>query len=98
MSILDNYEAADAAFKSSRVLTQSNDVLLEHLHGLSNQNNTNSGTQHRDMIRGFTINQILLQRHLQTLNKSNSRLQLAVLWLTLLSTVSSVIQIWAVLK
>ena len=43
MTILDNYETADAAFRTGRVLTENNETLLAHLHGLSNQNKSNWG-------------------------------------------------------
>jgi hypothetical protein len=82
MSILEKYEAADKAFRTDSILDEDNTTLLRHLSGLSNQNNTNTGTQHRDLIRGITINHVLLQRHIDTLQKhitgldrKNARLQ-----------------------
>lgn len=99
MTILDNYETADAAFRTGRVLTESNETLLAHLHGLSNQNNINTGTQHRDIIRGLTINNILLQRHVESLqghitalDGKNSRLQWSVVALTIASLIAAVVQ------
>lgn len=99
MTILDNYEAADAAFRTGRVLTESNETLLAHLHGLSNQNNINTGTQHRDIIRGLTINNILLQRHVESLqghitelDAKNSRLQWWVVALAVAALIGTVSQ------
>ena len=92
MGILDNYEAAHEAFKTGAVLTQSNETLLTHLHGLSNQNNSNSGTQHRDIIRGITINHILLQRHIDGLNKQNSKIQRWVIALAVAALIAAAAQ------
>ena len=94
MGILENYESAHDAFQSGRVLNDSNEVLIQHLHGLSNQNNINEGTQHRDIIRGLTINHILLQRHIDSLNKQNSRMQGLVVILALITLLAAMPQIW----
>ena len=94
MSVLDSYETADKAFRSGAVLSQNNETLLAHLHGLSNQNNTNTGTQHRDIIRGITINNILMQRHIDALNKQNTRTQKLVIVLTVAALLVGIPQIW----
>ena len=95
MGILDNYETADQAFRTKAVLTQDNETLLSHLHGLANQNNTNSGTQHRDIIRGLTINSILMQRHIDALNKQNAKTEKWVIALAVAALISSVVQIFS---
>lgn len=95
MGILENYEAADKAFRSGSVLSDDNEKLIAHLYGLSNQNNINSGTQHRDVIRGITINHILLQRHIDSLNKQNAKTQKWVITLAVAALVSSVVQIFS---
>lgn len=99
MTILDKYETADAAFRSGDVLNESNETLLDHLHGLSNQNNINPGTQHRDIIRGLTINNIILQRHVETLQShiteldaKNSKLQRWVIVLAVAALIGTVAQ------
>lgn len=57
---VDQYKAADDAFTSGNVLTDDKQTLLAYLFGLSNQSNYNTGTQQRDLIRGITINHLLL--------------------------------------
>lgn len=94
MSIIENYESAHEAFRTQSILSDSNEKLIEYLHGLSNQNNINTGTQHRDIIRGLTINHILLQRHIDGLNKQNSKTQKLVIVLTIAALVSSIVQIF----
>jgi hypothetical protein len=49
--------------------------LLTHLLTLANQNNISPGTQHRDTIRGMTINHLLLQRHIDCLERRSATLQ-----------------------
>jgi hypothetical protein len=98
MGVLENYDGAHAAFISGAVLTDSNEKLITHLHGLTNQNNTNTGTQHRDIIRGLTINHILLQRHIDGLNRLNNRTQNFVIALTLASLFGTGAQVWYAAK
>ena len=99
MSVIDDYETADRAFLTKAVLTQDNETLLEHLHGLSNKNNINTGTQHRDVIRSITINNILLQRHINSLQShitaldaKNSKLQWLVMALAVAALASAIVQ------
>lgn len=98
---LNRYETAHDSFLRDQVRHESDEKLLEHLYGLSNQNNTNQGTQHRDIIRGLTINTILLQRHLDRLqdhigllNRQNSNTQKLVIALTVASLIGTVAQVW----
>lgn len=92
MGILDQYEAADTAFKTGKVMSDDNEKLLEHLSGLSNLTNVNTGTQHRDIIRGITINHILLQRHIDSLNERNEKLTWWVITLAVAALVSTIVQ------
>ena len=99
MGILDNYEAADRDFLTGAVLSQKNEELLAHLHGLSNLTNINTGTQHRDIIRGITINHILLQRHIDVLqqnitalNKQNEKTQRLVITLAIAAVIVGAVQ------
>jgi len=94
MSVLDQYESAHKSFRSGEVMLEDNETLISHLSGLANQNNINEGTQHRDIIRGITINHILLQRHIDGLNKQNSRTQKLVIALTAAALLSGIPQIW----
>ena len=90
MSFLDQYEAADKAFRMGKVLSDDNETLLSHLSGLSNLTNINTGTQHRDIIRGITINHILLQRHVDSLNKQNSKTQRWFMAFAVISAIGAV--------
>ena len=100
-SVLDRYEEANAAFLRGAVPGESDEQLLRYLSGLANQSNTNTGTQHRDIIRGLTINNILLKRHLDklqqhisSLNSQNGRTQILVVALTVASLIGTAVQVW----
>jgi hypothetical protein len=92
MSVLDQYESAHKSFRSGAVMSEDNETLLNHLSGLANQNNTNEGTQHRDIVRGLTINHILLQRHIDGLNKQNAKTQRWVIALAVASLIATAVQ------
>lgn len=93
MSIHQLYEKANIAFKTGKVLTDDNDELINHLSGLANQNAINESHRSRDIIRGITINHILMQRHIDDLNKQNSKTQKLVIVLALIAAISSIVQI-----
>lgn len=111
-SILDRYEEADKSFRMGSVLTDENEKLLEHLSGLANLTNTNSGTQHRDVIRGITINHVLLHRHVETLQKQvvelhdhitilndgNTKIQRWVIALAVAALIAAVVQTTAAIR
>lgn len=92
MGVLDDYESAHDAFRTGAIESCDNVALRRYLYGLSNQNNTNTGTQHRDIIRGLTINHILLARHIDMLEKRGARTQKLVIWLTVAAVFGTVVQ------
>ena len=105
MGHLDNYADSEIAFHTGDVLNANNATLLRYLSGLANTRNTNEGTQHRDVIRGLTINNILLQRHVENLQShitlldhKNSTTQKLVVVLTIAALAGSVSQIWYAYK
>ena len=101
MGHIDNYTDADLAFHTGEVLKADNKTLLRYLSGLANTNNINVGTQHRDVIRGLTINNILLQHHVTDLQAHISRLDAknsittyAVIVLTVVAVIGTGLQTW----
>lgn len=111
-TILDRYEEADKSFRMGTILTDENEKLLAHLSGLANLNNINTGTQHRDVIRGITINHILLHRHVEvlqkqvvelhdhitTLNDGNRKIQRWVIALAVAALIAAVVQTTAAIR
>jgi hypothetical protein len=91
---MTRYEIADYAFKSDSVLSDDNEKLISYLWGLQNHTNTSPGTEQRDVIRGITINHLLLQRHIDRLDKQNTKTQRLVIVLTVAALLSGISQIW----
>jgi hypothetical protein len=91
----ESYDRMNAAFGQNTVHSASPETLSKYLVSLSNQPIQNSAVQHRDIIRGITINHILLQRHIDSLNKQNSTIQKWVIALAVAALISSVAQIFS---
>lgn len=89
---IDAYEAMNAAFQSGDIQQCDNDTLQKHLLLLCSHNERNETIRHRDIIRGITINQILLQRHIDGLNKRNEKLTWWVIALAIAALISATVQ------
>lgn len=94
----DNYQPMEDAFRDGVIASETSDVLQKHLLALSNQVIRNDAVQHRDIIRGITINHILLQRHIDGLNKQNSKTEKLVIALTVASLIGTGVQVWYAAK
>ena len=89
------YQPVEDAFRDGKINEQSNENLSSFLIALSNEYLPNENVRHRDIIRGLTINHILLQRHIEGLNKQNSKTQRWVMALAVAALISSVVQIFS---
>lgn len=83
----DNYQLVEDAFSNGQVESQDSDTLKKYLLALSNQPIHNELVRHRDIIRGITINHLLLQRHIETLNQQNSKTQR---WFMVFAVISAI--------
>ena len=92
------YQSVDNAFRTGVVWTDDKERLLEHLSGLSNQAHLNTNMQHRDIIRGITINHLLLQKYIDSLERKSTNTQIWFIVLAVLSLVGTVVQISMDLK
>jgi hypothetical protein len=90
----DRYQAVEDAFRDGTIDARDSGTLRQYLLVLSNQPIRNDMVRHRDIIRGLTLNHILLQRHTDGLNKQNGRLQWLVVALTIASLLGTVAQVW----
>ncbi len=88
----DNYQPVEDAFRDGTIETQDSETLARFLLALANKPIPNETVRHRDIIRGLTINHILLQRHNKSLSDSNARLSLFVAVLTIVATVTGIMQ------
>ena len=81
------YQPVEDAFRDGKIDEQSNVNLSSFLIALSNEVVPNENVRHRDIIRGLTINHILLQRHIDFLNKQNSKTQR---WFMVFAVISAI--------
>ena len=84
---------ADKAFLTGTVMQANDETLSQYLHGISNRHVNNDGLRHREIIRGITINHLLLKHHIDGLNQRNETTQNLVLLLGGISLVALVVQI-----
>jgi hypothetical protein len=94
MSQSERYQAVEDAFRKGQIDATDSATLADYLTALSNQPLANERVQHRDVIRGITINHVLLQRHIADLDKKNALTQKLVVALTVASLIASGMQIW----
>jgi hypothetical protein len=88
------YRSVVDAFYDGTVKLKTPVELQEYLLGLSNNATGDDGIQSRDTIQGITINHILLQRHIDDLNKKNNVTQYLVIALTIASLIGTGFQTW----
>ena len=94
----DCYQSVENAFQEGRIAHTDTATLTEYLNALSNQPIPNEYVRHRDIVRGLTINHILLQRHIAELDRKNGTTQKLVIALTLMSLFASGAQIWYAIR
>jgi hypothetical protein len=90
----NEYQSVEDAFRDGTVEVQDSQTLGKFLLALANQVLPNEFVRHRDIIRGFTINHILLQRHIAALDKKNARMTALVVVLAIASLVGTASQTW----
>lgn len=89
-----NYQSVEESFRDGTIEAQDTETLGLFLLTLANQPLPNEFVRHRDIIRGFTINHILLQRHIGALDKKNARTTVLVVVLTIASLIGTASQTW----
>jgi hypothetical protein len=95
---IENYQPVEDAFRDGTIDEHDSATLGNFLMALSNQPLENDRVKHRDIIRGITINHILLKRHIDALDKKNDLTQKLVIALTIASLIGTGAQTWFALK
>lgn len=95
---IENYQLVENAFRKGTINEHDSATLGEFLMALSNQPIENDRVKHRDIIRGITINHMLLQRHVDALDKKNDLTQKLVIALTIAALIGTGAQTWFALK
>ena len=91
---IDSYQPVEDAFRDGTIESQDSETLARFLLALANKPIPNESVRHRDIIRGLTINHMLLQRHNKSLSDSNTRLSWFVAILTIVATATGIAQMW----
>lgn len=80
---LVKYEEAHAAFADGSILEADDAKLRRYLEGMANQRVLNPGNLSRDIIRGLTLNNLILRRHIDSLDRQNRLTQRLLMGLTI---------------
>lgn len=91
---IEQWEAASKAFESGTIEQCSNAELRAHLLALSNQSIHNASIQHRDVIRGITLNHLILQHHIDRLDCQNTKTQRWFMALAVASLIGTAVQVY----
>ena len=91
---IEAWEAAGKAFEDGSIESCGNATMRAHLLALSNQQIYNDSIQHRDVIRAITLNHILLQRHINDLDRQNTKTQRWVIALAVASLIGTAVQVY----
>ena len=80
-------------FESGKIFDVNDNALLQVLNQICTEGIPNETVRHRAIIRGITVNHILMKRHIDSLNKINRKTQLLLIILTVALLATSSIQI-----
>jgi hypothetical protein len=89
---IEAWEAAGKAFESGNIESCDDATLRGYLQAISNQQIQNGSIQHRDIVRGITLNHMLLQRHIDRLDRQNTKTQRWVMALAVASLMGTTAQ------
>lgn len=92
------YVTAITAFKRGTLHTLSRPELSAYLVAIANHSTGDDAVQSRDTIQAITLNHIILQFHVDELEKRNIRVRRAVICLTIASLLCSLVQIIVTLR
>jgi hypothetical protein len=82
-----DYQSSENAFRDGTISSATDEDLAKHLLALANKPIENDRIKHRDIIRGITINHMLLQHHIDRLNRQNSKTQR---WFMVFAVISAI--------
>ncbi|MCE2969074.1 MAG: hypothetical protein LW847_02395 [Burkholderiales bacterium] len=88
------YESAQAAFCDGSVVTAPREHLQRYLLAISRNATFDDAIQSRDNVQVVTLNHLILQRHIDELERRSKWLQWLVVVLTVASLFGTVVQSW----
>ena len=92
------YEATNAAFVSGSVAAADRQSLQAYLLAISQNVTGDDAVQSRDIVQALTLNHLILQRHIDELERRGGRTQKLVIALTIASLLGTAVQCWLAYK
>lgn len=89
----EQYQEVEDSFSNWDIANLPASKLQDYLIILANQPVHNEMVRHREIIRGITINNILMQKHIESLERKNRLMTWAVGALTIASLIATLVQI-----
>lgn len=88
-----SFRDVNDAFNDGSFLMRTDEELISYLHMLSIEPNYNPQLQHLAIIRAQTINDLLMKRHIEKLDKQSTKTQHWFMVLAVASLIASLIDI-----
>jgi hypothetical protein len=92
------YQEALKAFAAGTIVDASRTDLQRYLVAIACNATGDDAVQARDTIQALTLNHLVLQRHIDTLDRKNKVTQRLVIGLTVASLAGTVVQSWLAYK
>ena len=92
------YQEALKAFDTGGVVDASRTDLQRYLVAIARNATGDDAVQARDTIQALTLNHLVLQRHIDSLERKNTVTQRLVIGLTIASLAGTVVQAWLASK
>lgn len=89
MAKTEDWESCNSAFRQKNVASKDDDTLRDYLFSMANSGNAVDLTD----LRSNYINHLLFQRHIEKLDRKNTRLQRWFLAFAIVSVIASAVQI-----
>jgi len=90
----DEYQAALKEFSSGEIVNADRTTLQGHLIAIAQNVTGDDGVQARDTVQALTINHLILQRHIDELERRGSKTQKIIIALTVASLIGTAMQCW----
>jgi hypothetical protein len=93
MAIQHSYHDVNQAFIDGSIFEKTDEELRSFLNVLALEPILNQNIQHREIIRAQTINDMLMQRHIERLDKQSAKTQVWFMVLAVLSLIATIVDI-----
>jgi hypothetical protein len=95
---MPGYQEAQSAFSSGKISEANRKELERYILAISQNATGDDAIQARDIVQSLTINHLILQRHIDELDRKSKTTQILVILLTIASLAGTVAQAWLAYK